>query len=83
LKQKLKTSWVIHPFLFAVFPIIFLFATNIDIVPAEEIILPILASLLVAFSLWIFLGLILKHKHKSGLIVSLGLFLFFFLWTFL
>ena len=66
MKQKSKTSWVIHPFLFAVFPIIFLFATNIDIVPAEEIILPILVTLLAAFSLWISLGFILKNKNKSG-----------------
>ena len=70
-------SWVIHPFLFAVFPIIFLFAVNIDLVSAEEIILPILVTLFVAFSLWISLGFILKNKNKSGLIVSLGLFLFF------
>jgi len=77
MKQKSKMSWVIHPFLFAVFPIIFLFATNIDIVPAEEIILPILITLLAAFSLWISLGFILKNKNKSGLIVSLGLLLFF------
>ncbi len=75
--QKSKMSWVIHPFLFALFPIIFLFAINIDLVSAEEIILPILVTLLVAFSLWISLGFILKNKNKSGLIVSLGLFLFF------
>ena len=77
MEQKSKTPWKIHPFLFAVFPIIFLFAINPDYVSAEEIILPILASLLAAFSLWVFLSFILKNKHKSGLIVSLGLFLFF------
>jgi len=50
---------------------------NIDIVSAEEIIFPIIVSLLAAFSLWVFLCIILKNKNKSGLILSLGLFLFF------
>jgi len=77
LEQKLKTPWKIHPFLFAVFPIVFLFAINIDLVSAEEIILPIIVSLLAAFSLWVFLCFILKNKNKSALILSLGLFLFF------
>jgi len=68
---------VIHPFLFAIYPILFLFASNIDVVSPEEIVLPILITLLVAVSLWISLSFILKNQNKSGFIVSLGLILFF------
>jgi len=68
---------VIHPFLFAIYPILFLFAFNIDVVSPEEIVLPILITLLVAVSLWISLSFILKNQYKSGFIVSLGLILFF------
>jgi len=57
---------VIHPFLFAIYPILFLFASNIDIVSPEEIVLPILITLLVAVSLWISLSFILKNQYKTN-----------------
>jgi len=57
---------VIHPFLFAIYPILFLFAFNIDVVSPEEIVLPILITLLVAVSLWISLSFILKNQYKTN-----------------
>jgi len=72
-----KTS-IIHPFLFAVFPIIHLYSINFFEVSIDEIILPILVSVLVTCVFLILSKLILKDWVKSGLIVSLLIILVFF-----
>jgi len=68
---------VIHPFLFAIFPIIFLFSVNVNSVSPEEIIFPLFSVIAVTFLIWIVLGILLKSRIKSGFIVSIGLVLFF------
>ena len=78
LERLLTKSIVIHPFLFAIFPIIFLLSYNIDTVSLDEIIWPSLIVILVTFLLWVLLSLIFKNRKKSGLVVSIGLILFFF-----
>ncbi|TKJ28064.1 MAG: hypothetical protein CEE40_12555 [Chloroflexi bacterium B3_Chlor] len=70
-------SLVIHPFLFAVFPILFLFAYNIDQFPAAVTLLPMAVAVGVAAVFWLGLSFVLKDKRKAGFIVSL-LFLLFF-----
>jgi len=76
MKQTSKKSLVIHPFLFAIFPIIFLFSFNVDIVSPHDIFFPLIILLSVTFLLWILLGFIFKNRKKSGLLVSLGIVLF-------
>ena len=76
MKEK-KKSLVIHPFLFAIFPIIFLFSVNVNSIFPEEIILPLFLVIGVTFLIWIALGFLLKSRIKSGFIVSIGLVLFF------
>ncbi len=73
----MKRTLVIHPFLFAIFPIIFLFSVNVDEVFPEEIILPLFFVITITFLIWIVLGYLLKSRIKSGFIVSIGLILFF------
>jgi len=67
---------VIHPFLFAIFPVVFVYAQNISYLPIVEIALPLGISLGIAIVLWLVLSFPL-NKKKSGLIVSLALVLFF------
>jgi hypothetical protein len=67
---------VIHPFLLAIFPIIFLFSQNVNTSP-NEIILPVLMVLGAIILIWILINQLLKNKIKSGLMVSTGLVLFF------
>ncbi len=74
--MSLTKFTVIHPFIFAVFPIIFLFSQNVNVF-LEVIILPLFLILVTTFLLWILIGFLLKNNIKSGLIVSLGLVLFF------
>lgn len=73
----MKNWFVIHPFLFAIFPILFLFSHNLGEVSFSEILLP--SAIVLGFTLLILLlgSAILKDSKKAGIIVSLFLVLFF------
>ena len=71
-----KKFTVIHPFILAIFPIIFLYSQNVNTSP-NEIILPVLLILGSTVLIWILINQALKNKIKSGLIVSVGLVSFF------
>jgi len=77
MKKKLLKSAVIHPILFSIFPILLLFFYNAKLLPSEEVVIPLLISAVLTFLIWILIGIILKNRIKAGLIVSLGLGLFF------
>ncbi len=69
---------IVHPFLFAIFPIVHLYSINFIEVPLGDIIFPISISVLVTVSLLFISQMILKDWTKSALIVSLLLVLSFF-----
>jgi hypothetical protein len=73
----MKRTLIIHPFLVAIFPVLFLYVYNIDKFSANEILMPLLINIGLALLLWLLLSLLLKNKQKAGLLVSLALFLFF------
>lgn len=75
--MTLKQFLVFHPFLFAVFPILFLFAYNIDEVPATDLLLPIVVVIIGTLILLLSLRLITKSYNKIGIITSYFLILFF------
>ena len=75
--QLFKTPLVIYPFLFAAFPIIFLYAYNIAETDFRQTLLPLVLSLAGASILWFLLLLILRDKFKAGLSTFLFLVLFF------
>ena len=75
--SKLKKLSVIHPFLFALFAVLFIFAHNICEVYASDIILPIVAVITGTSVLFFSLRLITKSYVKSGIITSWFLVLFF------
>ena len=74
----MKKTFIIHPFLFGLFPILFLYSYNIGELPFTEILLPsaiVLGFTAIAVTL---LWLILKRDgKKSGIINSAFLVLFF------
>jgi hypothetical protein len=74
---NITKSTIIHPILFAIFPILLITSSNLN----EVIFLDVGFSLLIVVGItlvsWIFLNLFLKNRLKSGLFVSLGLILFF------
>jgi hypothetical protein len=73
----LKRSVVIHPFLLAIYPVLFLYSHNPGQVDFRETIAPIAIILGLTLPAWSILGFIFKNWKKSGIIVSLFLVLFF------
>ncbi len=82
--MKKNEPRLLHPFLFAVAPIIFLFSHNISELPLFDrstfvrLFLPSAIALGLAWALWLFLNrVVLKDRLLAGMLVSLLLFLFF------
>ena len=73
-----KKNLIFYPFLFAIFPILFLYAHNIDEASVGQILLPMVFSIGFTLVLWATLSLILKNVLKGGLATTLFLFFFFF-----
>lgn len=73
----MKKSVVLHPFLFAVYPVLFLFAHNIEHFLLRELFIPMAITTGFALLAWFLLRFALKDKEKAGLLVSVALSLFF------
>ena len=73
-----RKTLIFYPFLFAIFPILFLYAHNIDEASVGQILLPMVFSIGFTLVLWATLSLILKNVLKGGLATTLFLFFFFF-----
>lgn len=67
----------IHPILFAIYPILFLYTNNISMLEMKHIYMPILWSVAGTLILWALLNLFIKNKFKSAVIISIVVVLFF------
>jgi len=78
--RRAANGWPVHPFLFALSPILFLFAYNAARLPLSpsELVIPALIALAGTLLLWLLLSLILRDRVKAGIITS-AFVLFFFL----
>jgi hypothetical protein len=72
-----KKKIIAHPFLFALYPILFLYAHNIKEVYISQIFFPLLFSIIFTSLLWGGLILAVRDKVKSAVISTLFIFLFF------
>lgn len=77
MKKLSSYNLVIHPFLIAVFPVLFLYAQNIDELTLNDAILPAILLLVFTFILLISVNLLFRNWLKSGLFVTLFVILFF------
>ncbi|RPJ01957.1 MAG: hypothetical protein EHM31_04405 [Candidatus Aminicenantes bacterium] len=68
----MKKAPVIHPFFFALFPILALYAHNIKSIPVplKELAGPLVVSLACTVALFVLLRALIKDPTKAGLIVS-------------
>lgn len=73
----MKRSIVVHPFLFAAFPIVFSLANNMDQLLVKVSLGPLLAVSALVLLCWLLLGLVVRSWVKAGLVISLFLLLFF------
>lgn len=76
-KPLLEASSLIHPLLFAIFPIVFLYAHNIGETSVRDVLVPLLFSVSGALLSWFFLSLLLKNTLKAGLATTIFALLFF------
>ena len=77
MQMKLKQAFTLHPFLFSIFPILFIFAMNSQEIKFNELILPFSIILSLTFVIVLALGIVFKNKKAVGFIVSIGFLLFF------
>ena len=77
LNNKNKFSFIIHPILFSVFPIIFIFSENIHLLPFTEIIFPSLIMISIISVLLFVISKRVTNKNKIALVISLLIILFF------
>ena len=74
---KLKESLTLHPFLFALFPIVFIYSINSQEIKFTEIFSLFLIILPITFAIIFLLNLVFKNKKSIGFIVSIGFIMFF------
>jgi len=68
---------ILHPFLFALAPVLFLYNQNSAEIAAGQVLRPALVLLLAASAALALLGRVLRDWQRAGLLVTLGLALFF------
>jgi hypothetical protein len=73
----MKKSFIIHPFLFAIHPLLFLFSHNIKELRFSVIFVPSIIVLILTVLALLLLGLIFKNYQKAGILVSISWILFF------
>ena len=73
----MKKHFIIHPFLFAIYPVLFLYSHNLTQALFSDTYLP--AAILLGGSIFVFLlfFLILRNSHKAGILTSIVFVLFF------
>lgn len=73
----MKKTLVIHPFLFAILPVLFLFDLNKDLFSLKVILLPITITTCFVLLSWFLLNFIFEDGKKVGLLISFFLVMFF------
>lgn len=74
----MKKTYIVHPFIFALFPILFLFFENVDQTSFSEIFLPLVLTLSLTILLTVLTRFIIHNSEKAGILVSIILVFFFF-----
>src|SRR3989344_9241188 len=73
----LRRLYVVHPFLFALFPVLFLFSHNLGQASLSDVVLPVSIILFAVSSLFLVLWFGTKDAVRAGFMVSLFVLLFF------
>ena len=77
MKENSRKFTLIHPILFALFPVFLVYSQNIHLILIQGIVFPTLIILGITIALWAGIKFILKNTRKSALLTSLYVFLFF------
>jgi len=66
-----KKQLILHPFLFAIYPVMFLYSYNLEKTPVKQVFRPFIIIFFSVLLLWFISGIIIKDKNRSALICSL------------
>lgn len=77
ISDMLRRLYVVHPFLFALFPVLFLFSHNLGQASLSDVVLPVSIILFAVSSLFLVLWFGTKDAVRAGFMVSLFVLLFF------
>lgn len=75
--KKLKLTFPVHPFIFAIYPILFLYSVNLEEVYLSEIFSPILFSLGITIFIFFSIKFALNDIHKVAIITTFVLIMFY------
>ena len=75
--QAMKKSFAFHPFLFAVYPILYIYQRNMGQVNPSQLLVPIVVTTCLAAILLLITWLLMRNLKKAAMIVSLFVILFF------
>jgi len=78
MNTTISASTIIHPILFALFPLIFIFGNNTGFISTNDLFVPIILILGIVGLIWLILKITVKRSAKTSLSLSLGLIIFFF-----
>ena len=76
-KNNMKKEIAFYPFLFAIFPVIFLYSHNINELSFSTILIPLIVSISITFLFWLIFIFSIKNKQKAALSTFLFVFAFF------
>ena len=77
MKREKSLPFPFHMLFTAALPVLALYALNVHSTPSSALVLPLLAVLLAALSVWALIAALTRNTLKAGFIVSLGLVVFF------
>ena len=64
---------IVHPLLFSIYPVLFLFSENISEVYAKDLFLPVFFVVVLGLIFWGGAGVVLKNWYKAAFIASLSI----------
>ncbi|MCB1195160.1 hypothetical protein KDK77_03155 [bacterium] len=72
-----RTQWVIHPFLFAAYPILFLYAHNLHVSLMSEALGPFQVTMFITAAVFALVWGVVRNARKAGVLVSVAVLIFF------
>lgn len=75
--MRITRRTIIHPLLFAIYPILYLYANNVDLISFSEILVPLAVTLGMTVVLFLALRLLFTDSTKAGILTSAILIQFF------
>ena len=68
-----RSKVIVHPLLFSIYPVLFLFANNMSEAPPSDVILPMAVVLVLCAVVWLVAGLVFRDVAKGALAATLSM----------